>query len=403
MKVLIVNSGSSSLKYQLFDMKNESMLVKGQVERIGSDTAIITQHRDGQEDAKYVQPVWHHSEAVHCMLNVLLDKEHGVLEHVGEIEAVGHRIVHGGEWFHDATLIDGEVQRKIKQLYDLAPLHNPAHMTGIQAVCEHLPGVPQVAVFDTAFHQTLPMKAYLYAIPFSLYKKYGIRRYGFHGTSHEYVSSRAAQLLGKPIQSIKMVTCHLGNGASCAAIADGRSIDTSMGMTPLEGLMMGTRSGDMDCAIIPFLMAKEDLTIHEINSMLNKHSGLLAVSGISGDVRELLQAAEAGDAQANLALDMYEYRIRKYIGAYAAAMNGIDALVFTGGVGENSAFLRKKLCEQLTFLGIALNEEQNNTHSPKEKIISTAASKVSVLVVPTNEELLIAQKTFSLFREAITV
>ena len=360
MNVLVINSGSSSLKYQLYEMTKEIMLIKGRIERIGSETAIITVERDGQDEIRLTQEILHHSEAVRAMLKLLTHKEYGVLDNISEIRAVGHRIVHGGEWFHSATLINADVEQKIRQLYDLAPLHNPAHMIGIQAVSGHMPDVPQVAVFDTAFHQSISQKAYLYPIPLSLYKKYGIRRYGFHGTSHEYVSERAAQLLGKPIEKLKIVTCHLGNGASCAAVSGGQSIDTSMGMTPLEGLMMGTRSGDIDSAIIPFILSKEDLTINEVNSMLNKHSGLLGISGISSDVREVQQAAAEGDPRAILALEMYEYRIRKYIGAYSAAMNGIDALVFTGGVGENSVSLRHNVCEQLTFLGLKLDVEKNS-------------------------------------------
>lgn len=399
MKILVINSGSSSLKFQLYEMTNEKLLIKGRIERIGSETAIITVERDGQEDVRFTQEILHHSEAVRSMLKFLTHTDLGVLENISEIKAVGHRIVHGGEWFRSATMINADVQQKIRHLYDLAPLHNPAHMVGIQAVLEHLPHVPQVAVFDTAFHQSIPQKAYLYPIPLSLYKKYGVRRYGFHGTSHEYVSRRAAQLLGKPMEQLKIVTCHLGNGASCAAVSGGQSIDTSMGMTPLEGLMMGTRSGDIDSAIIPYILSKEDLTINEVNSMLNKHSGLLGISGISSDVREVQQAASERDARAILALDMYEYRIRKYIGAYSAAMNGIDVLVFTGGVGENSTFLRHKICEQLTYLGLHLDSERNNERSQIERLISTETSSVNILVIPTNEELLIAQKTFSLLEE----
>lgn len=399
MKILVINSGSSSLKFQLYEMTTEKLLIKGRIERIGSETAIITVERDGQEDVRFTQEILHHSEAVRSMLKFLTHTDLGVLDNILEIKAVGHRIVHGGEWFRSATLINADVQQKIRHLYDLAPLHNPAHMVGIQAVLEHLPHVPQVAVFDTAFHQSIPQKAYLYPIPLSLYKKYGVRRYGFHGTSHEFVSRRAAQLLGKPMEQLKIVTCHLGNGASCTAVSGGQSIDTSMGMTPLEGLMMGTRSGDIDSAIIPYILSKEDLTINEVNSMLNKHSGLLGISGISGDVREVQQAASEGDARALLALDMYEYRIRKYIGAYSAAMNGIDALVFTGGVGENSTFLRYKICEQLTYLGLHLDSEKNNEPSHIERLISTESSSVNILVIPTNEELLIAQKTFSLLEE----
>ncbi|WNR44217.1 acetate/propionate family kinase [Paenibacillus roseipurpureus] len=395
MKILVMNSGSSSLKFQLFDMTTEGLLLKGCIERIGSETGIITLKRDGRDEVKWTREILHHSEAVRSMLKFLTHTEVGVLQDMNEIKAVGHRIVHGGEWFRSATLINPDVQHKIRQLYDLAPLHNPAHMVGIQAVLEHLPEVPQIAVCDTAFHQSIPQKAYLYPIPYSLYKKYGIRRYGFHGTSHEYVSKRAAQFIGKPIEHLKIITCHLGNGASCSAVEGGQSIDTSMGMTPLEGLMMGTRSGDIDAAIIPYLLSKEDLTMNEINSMLNKHSGLLGISGMSSDVREIQQAALEGEPRAVLALEMYEYRIRKYIGAYCAAMNGIDAVVFTGGVGENSAYLRQKICEQLTYLGLKLDVEKNMERTQGERLISTASSSVSILVIPTNEELLIAQKTFS--------
>ncbi|CAN7624402.1 acetate/propionate family kinase [Paenibacillus sp. LjRoot56] len=399
MKVLVINSGSSSLKFQLYEMTNEMMLIKGRIERIGSETAIITVERDERDEIRLTQEIIHHSDAVRTMLKLLIHEDYGVLEHISEIKAVGHRIVHGGEWFRSATLINSDVEQKIRQLYDLAPLHNPAHMVGIQAVTGHMPDVPQVAVFDTAFHQSISQKAYLYPIPLSLYKKYGIRRYGFHGTSHEYVSRRAAQLLNKPIEHLKIVTCHLGNGASCAAVSGGQSMDTSMGMTPLEGLMMGTRSGDIDSAIIPFILSKEDLTINEVNSMLNKHSGLLGISGISSDVREVQQAATDGDPRAILTLEMYEYRIRKYIGAYSAVMNGIDALVFTGGVGENSVSLRRNVCEQLTFLGLMLDAEKNTERTQTERFISTESSPVSILVIPTNEELLIAQKTFSLLEE----
>lgn len=399
MKVLVINSGSSSLKFQLYEMAHEMMLIKGRIECIGSEKAIITVERDDRDEIRLAEEILHHSDAVRTMLKLLTHKDYGVLEHISEIKAVGHRIVHGGEWFRSATLINTNVEQKIRQLYDLAPLHNPAHMVGIQAITGHMPDVPQVAVFDTAFHQSISQEAYLYPIPLSLYKKYGIRRYGFHGTSHEYVSRKAAQLLDKPIEQLKIVTCHLGNGASCTAVSGGQSMDTSMGMTPLEGLMMGTRSGDIDSAIIPFILSKEDLSINEINSMLNKHSGLLGISGVSSDVREVLQAADAGDARASLALEMYEYRIKKYIGAYSAVMNGIDALVFTGGVGENSVSIRRNVCEQLTFLGLQLDVDKNTERTQAERCISTETSPVSILVIPTNEELLIAQKTFSLLKE----
>lgn len=404
MNILVINSGSSSLKYQMFDMKRELQIAKGKVERIGSESALISQQDGSGHELTLVQEIMTHSEAISLMLRLLTNPVTGVIRSVSDIHGVGHRVVHGGEVFTSEVVINAGVKREIKRLYDVAPLHNPAHMVGITAVEEHLPDVPQVAVFDTAFHQTLPPKAYLYPIPRVLHRKYGIRRYGFHGTSHEYVSRRAALLLGKSISLLNMVTCHIGNGVSCTAIEGGRSVDTSMGMTPLEGLMMGTRSGDIDPAILPYLMMKEELTLHEISSMLNKHSGLLGISGISSDVREIQEAASQGQASAILALEMYEYRIRKYIGAYAAAMNGLDAIVFTGGVGENSSYLRHQITKRLTYLGVAVDEQLNESADNGERAISTESSKVSVLVIPTNEELMIAQKTYALLedKEAMT-
>ncbi|MCS7460942.1 acetate kinase [Paenibacillus doosanensis] len=399
MNILVINSGSSSLKYQMFDMQRERLIAKGRVERIGSETALISQQDGAGHEVTLVQEIMTHSEAISLMLRLLTNPDTGVLRSVTDIHGVGHRVVHGGEVFTGEVLINAGVKREIKRLYDVAPLHNPAHMVGITAVEEHLPDVPQVAVFDTAFHQTLPAKAYLYPIPRVLHRKYGIRRYGFHGTSHEYVSRRAALLLGKPVTQLNMVTCHIGNGVSCTAIEAGRSVDTSMGMTPLEGLMMGTRSGDLDPAILPYLMMKEELTLHEISSMLNKHSGLLGVSGISSDVREIQEAARQGQASAILALEMYEYRIRKYIGAYAAAMNGVDAIVFTGGVGENSSYLRQQITQRLTYLGVAVDERLNEAADSGERLISAEQSRVSVLVIPTNEELMIAQKTYALLEK----
>jgi len=396
MNILVINSGSSSLKYQLYSMQNERLITKGKVERIGSDTAFISQTNRQGEELPFVQPILTHSEAISLMLRQLTDPVNGVIESTSSIHGVGHRVVHGGEAFKGEVLIDASVKQEIKRLYDLAPLHNPAHIVGINAVEEHLPDTPQAAVFDTAFHQTIPPKAYLYPIPRLLHRKYGVRRYGFHGTSHEYVSRRAALLLGKRPEELKMITCHIGNGVSCTAIDGGFSVDTSMGMTPLEGLMMGTRSGDVDPAIVPYLMMKEELTLHEISSMLNKHSGLLGVSGLSSDVREIQEAAREGNENAILALDMYEYRIRKCIGAYAASMNGVDAIVFTGGVGENSASLRGQIAQKLGFLGVELDERLNGLPSAAERVISGERSKVSLLVIPTNEELMIAQKTYSL-------
>ncbi|MCU6708311.1 acetate kinase [Paenibacillus sp. J5C_2022] len=400
MKVLVINAGSSSLKYQLYDMSDESVLASGRVERIGMDSSIVTHEPVGAPEVRDVSEILDHVTAVKRVIDMLTHKEHGVVTSMSEIEAVGHRIVHGGEVFKSSALVTTEVKKEIKRLFDLAPLHNPAHMMGITAVENVLPGVPQAVVFDTAFHQTMPDTSYLYPIPTVLYRRHGVRRYGFHGTSHAYVSNKAARVLNKPLESIKMVTCHIGNGASCTAIMDGKSMDTSMGMTPLEGLMMGTRSGDIDPAIVPYVMNKEELTLNEASSMLNKHSGMLAISGLSSDMREVTEAMNEGDKNAKLAFDMYVYRVKKYIGAYAAAMNGMDVLVFTAGVGENSAVLRQAVVEGLTFLGMELDEERNAVRSKEAREISTDNSRVKVLVVPTNEELLIARDTYALVKAA---
>ncbi|MGG1313415.1 acetate kinase [Cohnella laeviribosi] len=400
MNVLVINAGSSSLKYQLYDMSTESVLAKGLVERIGMDSSILTHEVEGQPEVREVSEILEHTTAVRKVLDMLTHRKFGVIDSVDEIQAVGHRVVHGGETFRESVLIDANVKLEIRKLFDLAPLHNPAHMMGIVAVETNLPDVPQAVVFDTAFHQTMPPTSYLYAIPMVLYRKHKIRRYGFHGTSHDYVSQTAAEFLGRPLESLKMVSCHIGNGASCTAILHGKSYDTSMGMTPLEGLMMGTRSGDLDPAVVPFTINKEDLTLNEVNSMLNKHSGLLAVSGVSSDMREVVQAMNEGNESARLAFEMYAYRIRKYIGAYAAAMNGLDVIVFTAGIGENSDLLRKKVCEGLTFLGLELDEERNQARSKQTRRITTDSSKVDVLVVPTNEELLIARDTYRLVQKA---
>ncbi len=399
MKVLVINAGSSSLKYQLYDMRDESVLAKGKVERIGMETAILTHEPEGRPDVREVSEILDHTAAIRKVIGMLTDERFGVIRTMDEIEAVGHRIVHGGEVFSRSVIVTDEVKQEIRRLFDLAPLHNPAHMMGIVAVEANLPDVPQVVVFDTAFHQTMPAKSYLYPIPKLLYTKHKIRRYGFHGTSHQYVSERAAAFLKRPLSELKMITCHIGNGASLAAILHGKSYDTSMGMTPLEGLMMGTRSGDLDPAIVPLAMAKEDLTLAEVVSMLNKHSGLIAISGLSSDVREIVQAMNEGDRNAKLAFDMYEYRIRKYIGAYTAAMDGLDVLVFTAGVGENSALLRKKVCERLTFFGVELDEALNENNTGGERRISSPRSKVEVLVIPTNEELVIARDTYELVKQ----
>lgn len=399
MKVLVINAGSSSLKYQLYDMTSEAVLASGRVERIGMDSSIVTHEPADKPEVRDVSEILDHVTAVKRVIDMLTHAEHGVLSAMTEIDAVGHRVVHGGEVFKGSVLVTQEVKLEIKKLFDLAPLHNPAHMMGITAVEANMPGVPQVVVFDTAFHQTMPASSYLYPIPKVLYRRHKIRRYGFHGTSHSYVSDKAARVLGVPLASLKMVTCHIGNGASCAAIMDGKSYDTSMGMTPLEGLMMGTRSGDIDPAIVPFVMNKEELTMNEVNSMLNKHSGMQAISGISSDMREVTEAMTGGDENAKLAFDMYTYRLRKYIGAYAAAMNGLDVLVFTAGVGENAPDVRQAVCDGITFFGVELDHELNAKRSKEARVISTPGSKVKVLVVPTNEELLIARDTYAIVQE----
>lgn len=396
MIVLVMNAGSSSLKYQLYNMNNEAVLAQGRVERIGMDSSIVTHEPTDKPEVRQVSEILDHNTAVRKVIDLLTHSEHGVLKTMTEIKAVGHRVVHGGESFKQSTVVTPEVKLEIRKLFDLAPLHNPPAMMGILAVEANLPDVPQAVVFDTAFHQSMPQESFLYPIPMVLYRRHKIRRYGFHGTSHDYVSHKAAEVIGQPLESLKMVTCHIGNGASCTAILEGKSFDTSMGLTPLEGLMMGTRSGDMDPAIVPFTMNKEDLTLSEVSSMLNKHSGLQAISGLSSDMREITDAMKDGDKNAKLAFDMYTYRLRKYIGAYAAAMNGIDAIVFTAGVGENSSVVRQAVVNGLTFLGAELDNERNDIRSKEARFISTDASRVKVLVVPTNEELLIARDTYNL-------
>jgi len=399
MKILVINAGSSSLKYQLYDMQDESVLAAGRVERIGMDSSILIHEPHHTDEITEVSEILDHTIAIRKVLDKLTDAKVGVVKTINEIEAVGHRVVHGGESFSNSVLVDSEVKTEIRRLFDLAPLHNPAHMMGIKAVETNLPDVPQAVVFDTAFHQTMPKKAYMYAIPKVLYKKHKVRRYGFHGTSHNYVSQRAAEVVGRPLEDLKIITCHIGNGGSLTAVEGGKSIDTSMGMTPLEGLMMGTRSGDLDPAVVPFTMMKEDLTVNEVNSMLNKHSGLLAISGLSSDMREITDAMAEGEPNATLAFEMYVYRLRKYIGSYAAAMDGVDVIVFTAGVGENSIVIREATCEKLTFLGVEIDPELNKIRSKEPRLISTPNSKVQVLVVPTNEELMIARDTYRLVQD----
>jgi acetate kinase len=393
LKILVINAGSSSLKYQLFDMKDESVLCSGIVERIGLNGSRLVHKVQGK---KYTieSAVKDHKIALKLVLDILADKEKGVIKSMDEINAVGHRVVHGGESFSGSVLIDEKVMKALEDNIQLAPLHNPPNIMGIRAAQELLPNVPHVGTFDTAFHQTLSKKAYLYAIPLKYYTKYKIRRYGFHGTSHFYVSHRTAEILKKPVEEMKIITCHIGNGSSVAAVKYGKSIDTSMGFTPLEGLVMGTRSGDLDPAIVTFLQEKENLSYKEINNILNKESGAFGLSnGLSSDMRDIENAAlEDHNDAAKMALDIYDYRIAKYVGAYAAAMNGVDAITFTAGVGENSAYTRADVCSYLEFLGLKVDPNKNNIRG-KEAIISTDDSKVKVLVVPTNEELVIARDT----------
>lgn len=399
MKILVLNCGSSSIKYQFIDTDSRDALAKGMVERIGMSSAVLTHTPLGKEKIKIVGEILDHSIAIEYVIAVLLSKNHGVIKDKKEIDAVGHRVVHGGETFSGSVLITDHVMRALKENIELAPLHNPPNIKGIQAVLEHLPNTPQCGVFDTAFHVKMPAKAYLYGIPYELYKKYKIRRYGFHGTSHRFVSEQAAQLLGKPIEELKIITAHLGNGASMAAVNGGRSVDTSMGFTPLEGLLMGTRCGDMDPSVILYIMGKEGLTLSEANTLMNKHSGLIGLSGESSDMRELEQAVTEGSKKAKNAFDVFTYRIKKYVGSYIAAMGGVDALVFTGGIGENSTEVRKAVCADMDFLGINLDQEKNL--SREELLISSEDSKVKVMRIPTNEELVIALDTEEIVKEQL--
>ncbi|MBA4602606.1 acetate/propionate family kinase [Thermoactinomyces mirandus] len=398
MKILVINCGSSSIKYQLFDMTEETVLASGLVEKIGTESAIIKHKVPGREEKIITAEILDHRVGMKKVLDLLMDPEEGVISSADEVTAVGHRVVHGGEDFSGSVIIDEAVRQALRRNIDLAPLHNPPNLLGIDAAQEQLPHAVHVGVFDTAFHQTMPDYAYMYAIPNVLYRKYKIRRYGFHGTSHKYVSEKAAKFVGKPLEDLKIISCHIGNGASITAVQNGKSVDTSMGMTPLEGLMMGTRCGDIDPAVVPFVITKEDLTLSEVNSMMNRHSGLLGVSGVSGDMREVTEAMENGNDQARLAIDMYVYKIKKTIGAYVAAMNGIDILLFTAGVGENASMIRERVCEGLTCFGIKLNRALNEERSKEVRRISTPESKVDVLVVPTNEELMIAKETKKLVK-----
>ncbi|MCL2022106.1 MAG: acetate kinase [Betaproteobacteria bacterium] len=390
MDILVINCGSSSLKYQLLNMDNETFLARGLCERIGIDGRL--KHERGTEEFVLDAPMPDHAAAIKIVLEALLSKEHGVISSLSEITAVGHRVVHGGEFFSDSVLIDDAVEKAIEACFDMAPLHNPPNLIGIHACQQNLPGVPQVAVFDTAFHQTMPKKAYLYAISHALYETHKIRRYGFHGTSHKYVSMKAAEELGRPYNEMKIITCHLGNGASVCAVDRGHSVDTSMGFTPIEGLIMGTRTGDIDVAIVTYLMEKENLSAQQVLDLFNKKSGMLGLSGVSSDFRDIFQARQDGNAYADDALEAYYYRVASYIGRYAAAMNGVDVIVFTAGLGENSALLREKVCDYLGYLGVKVNPEKNAQRG-KSMDFSADGARVRTMMIPTNEELVIARDT----------
>lgn len=395
MKVLVINCGSSSLKYQLIDMSNESVLAIGLVERIGIDGSVLKHEIPGRDKEVIQQPMKDHKDALKLVLDALVNEEYGAIKSMDEINAVGHRVVHAGEKFADSVVITDEVVKALEDCIELAPLHNPPNLIGINACREILPTVPMVAVFDTAFHQTMPESSYLYGVPYEYYKDYGVRRYGFHGTSHKYVSQRAAAMLEKDIKDLKIITCHLGNGASVAAVDGGMVVDTSMGFTPLEGLIMGTRCGDMDPAIVTFLMKKLNLDADGINDVMNKKSGVFGISGVSSDFRDIEKAAEEGNERAIVALETYYKRVKKYIGAYMAEMGGVDAIIFTAGLGENSIDAREIICSGLERLGIEIDKEANKVRG-KEKLVSSEASKVKVLCIPTNEELMIARDTMAL-------
>lgn len=398
MKVLVINTGSSSLKYQLIDMTNERVLAKGLCDRIGLEGSFVRQTNDDGRKFEKEMPLKDHQDAIREVIQSLIDKEYGVIESMSEISSVGHRVVHGGERFYKSALIDDEVLKTIEECIALAPLHNGPNMIGIQACKKNLPDVPMVAVFDTAFHQTMPKKAYIFALPYEMYKEKGIRRYGFHGTSHKYVSERVAVLMNKPYDSLKIVTCHLGNGSSICAIRNGIAVDTSMGYTPLDGVPMGTRCGAIDPAIVTGLIEQYGYDAAMLNDLLNKKSGVLGISGISSDFRDLDEAAENGNERAELALEIFAYDVKKFIGSYAAAMGGIDALVFTAGIGENNSGIRKRILAGLEFLGVEIDEEKNSLRG-QELDISKEGAKVRTFVIPTNEELAIARETVKILKK----
>lgn len=392
MKILVINCGSSSLKYQLIDMQNEEVIAKGLAERIGIDGSVLKHQPKNSDKIVIERPMPTHKEALQTLVDALTDSSYGVIKNMAEIAAVGHRVVHAGEKFAYSVVLNEDVMGALKECIEIAPLHNPPNIMGIEACRQIMPNVPMVGVFDTAFHQTMPKEAYTYAIPYEFYEKYKIRRYGFHGTSHKYVSERAAEILGKPLSELKLITCHLGNGASVAAVKYGKSVETSMGFTPLEGLAMGTRSGDIDPAIVKYLAEKENLSVAKVDDMLNKKSGVFGISGVSSDFRDIEEAAEKGNTRAQLALDVYIHRVKKYVGAYAAIMNGADAIIFTAGLGENSPETRRDVCKDMDFLGIELDESKNKVRG-KETDLTKEGSRVKVLLIPTNEELMIARDT----------
>lgn len=395
-KILVLNSGSSSIKYQLFEMPEGSVIAKGLLEKIGEETSFFSQ-KSFKGEVEIKKQISGHDDGIHFIIGMLTDGRHGVLSSVDEISGIGHRVVHGGEEFKSSVLVTDDVISKIKKYSDLAPLHNPPNLMGITACQKLLPKALQVACFDTAFHHTIPAHAHLYAIPYNLYTKYGIRRYGFHGTSHLYVSRRMAEMLGKPVESLNVITCHLGNGCSITAVEKGRSVETSMGFTPLEGLVMGTRCGDIDPAVV-FYLNEKGYSAEELNKLLNKKSGLLGVSELSNDMRNLIEAGDRGDAKAKLAIDMFCYRVRKYIGAYMAVLGVVDAVIFTGGVGENNALIRRECLKNLRPLGIEVDDNRNDSAKRTESLISSDHSRTKVYVIPTNEELQIAKDTFEISR-----
>jgi len=398
MKILVLNCGSSSIKYALYNMDDKSVMTSGGAERVGLEGAFVKVKLPNGEKKQIMHDIPEHTEGVKFIFSLLTDPEIGVIKDLSEIDAVGHRMVHGGEKFNQSVVLNKEVLEAFEACIDLAPLHNPANLKGVHAVSELMPGLPQVGVFDTAFHQTMPQKAFMYAIPYNLYKQYGVRRYGFHGTSHRYVSARVCEYLGVSPIGKKIITCHIGNGGSISAVVDGKCVDTTMGLTPLEGVMMGTRSGDIDGGAITFLEKKLDLDADGMSNLLNKQSGVLGITGESSDMRDVENAAKEGNARARLALDMYFYRIKKYIGAYAAAMGGVDIIVFTAGVGENQSSMREEACRGLEFMGVKFDAEKNKGIHGEEAVISAPDSKVTVCVIPTDEELMIATDTMNLLK-----